>query len=137
MNLLTVLLEEDNYNTMKTFFTLFILGLPQVLFAASGGSGGGFRFDNPIGATNFPELIYKILDAVVKLGAVFVVLFIVYAGYKFVTAQGNPAEISAAKSILFYTLIGAVILLGAEAIAQVVCNTANDLGAGVQCLGRR
>lgn len=121
---------------MKKILILLALGLPYLTMAETGAGAGGFKFDTPIGAQNFPELIYNILDAVVKIGAIFVVLFIVYAGFLFVTAQGDPGKIKDAKSILLYTLIGGVILLGAEEIAQIVCNTANDLGAGIQCLRR-
>lgn len=46
-----------------------------------------------------------------------------YAGYLFVTAQGNPGELSAAKKALLTALIGGVIVLGARAILDVVKGT--------------
>ena len=54
-------------------------------------------------------------------------LFLLLAGLKFVTAQGNPEKISDARRTFFWTLIGALLVLGAKAIAEVVQNTAKQL----------
>jgi hypothetical protein len=121
---------------MKKIIFYISLLLPNFVMAQTSATDPNFRFENPIGADSFPALIYSILDAVVKIGAVFIVLFIVYAGFLFVKAQGSSDKITQAKTVLFYTLIGAIILLGAEAIAEVVCHTAQELGADVQCLVR-
>jgi len=88
---------------------------------------------NPIDATNIYELIYAVLDVVIKLGAVVVVFFLVYSGFLFVTAQGNEDKISKAKGAFLWTVVGAIVLLGAFTLSEIVCNTANQLGAGVSC----
>jgi hypothetical protein len=119
---------------MKKIIFYFFLLLPHNLLAQTSGTDPNFRFENPIAVDSFPALIYSILDAVVKIGAVFIVLFIVYAGFLFVKAQGSSDKITQAKTVLFYTLIGAIILLGAEAIAEVVCHTAQGLGSDVSCI---
>ncbi len=61
------------------------------------------------------------------IAAVGVVIFIIYAGFMFVVAQGNEAKITAAKSRLLWALVGAGILLGAVGISQVVQNTVDKL----------
>lgn len=61
------------------------------------------------------------------IAAVGVVVWIVWAGFTFVTAQGKPAEIEKAKSRLLWSLIGAGILLGAAGIAEVVKTTIEAL----------
>jgi hypothetical protein len=58
------------------------------------------------------------------------VLFIVYAGFKFVLAMGNPGKLAEARQNLMYTLIGIGIFLGAWLLALVIANTVNSLGAG-------
>ena len=91
-------------------------------------------FQNPIsGIKNIYALIYAILDFVAKAGSIVVIVMIIYSGFLFVKAQGNESEISKAKETFFWSVIGAIILLGAKALALVVCNTANGLGAGVSC----
>lgn len=61
----------------------------------------------------------------------------VFVGFKFVTAQGNETKISEAKNMLLWTVIGALILLGAKAIAIGICETTNALsnsGSVVSCI---
>jgi heme/copper-type cytochrome/quinol oxidase subunit 2 len=99
---------------------------------ADGGSVNLKDF-NPIKENNIYGLIKSILDFVVKIGAVVVVFYIIYAGFLFVTAQGNEEKISSAKKAFLWTVIGALILLGAMTLSGVVCNTANQLGANVSC----
>ena len=52
---------------------------------------------------------------------------LVYVGFLFVTAQGNETKITAAKSGLLWTVVGALILLGAQAIALAIEATVKAL----------
>lgn len=77
---------------------------------------------------NLMSLIVSILEIIVlPIAVVFVVIWIIYAGLKYVTAQGNPAKISEAHKTLLWSLIGAGILLGAVGISEVVQNTVTGL----------
>lgn len=69
----------------------------------------------------------KILQAVVTLGGILLTLMLVFVGFKFVVAQGNPEELKSARTMLLWTVIGGLILLGAEAISQVIQNTVHAL----------
>ena len=82
------------------------------------------RLDNPLGSTHdVPTLISKLLDIVIKVGVPLVALAIIWTGYLFIAARGKAEEIAKAKQALLYTLIGALILLGAYAIASAVVST--------------
>ena len=48
------------------------------------------------------------------------VLFIVIAGLRMITAQGNPQEVSKAKSTIVYALAGLLVALLAEAFVAFV-----------------
>jgi len=110
---------------------LFTLTVPSLVLADSMAVDlTGF---NPITQTDIYGLISAILGFVVKIGAVVVVFFIIYAGFQFVTAQGSEDKISSAKKSFMWTIIGALILLGAMTLSDVVCNTADQLGADVSC----
>lgn len=80
---------------------------------------------NPAGSnTNLMDIINALVKNVaMPIGAVLVVLYIIYAGFTFVSAQGNPKEIENAKSRLLWALVGAAILLGAVAISAAVKDT--------------
>jgi len=98
------------------------------------GQTGQYTFQNPINVSSLPQLINNIFDAIIQIGLIFVVLAIIYAGLQFILAQGNPEKISKAKSVFLWTMIGGVVLLGAGAISEVVCNTANQfLTTKIEC----
>lgn len=84
---------------------------------------------NPAGNNND---VLKILRAILNnivlpIGAVVCVMFIIYSGFTFITAQGKPKEIEEAKKRLLWSLIGAAILLGAAAISSAVCSTLKSI----------
>ena len=83
--------------------------------------------DNPITPTSLNDFIKSILIGVIKIGIPVVALAIVYCGFLFVSARGNPEDLKKARNALIYTLIGAAILLGAWAIAQLISNTVLSL----------
>lgn len=83
---------------------------------------------NPLNnISSLPELLTAVLHAIVQLGSIILVLALVFVGFRFVAARGNPGEILKARTALIYTLIGGLILLGAEGIAAVVQSTVAGL----------
>ncbi len=86
---------------------------------------------NPLGTGySLPALLTAILEFVVRIGAVVVILMLVYVGFMFVTARGNETKLTAAKSGLLWTVVGALILLGAQAIASGIQATVQALSTG-------
>jgi len=69
------------------------------------------------------SLISLVLGWVVNIGAVVVTLAFVWAGFKFVAARGNPEGIASAKRTFFWTVVGTLVLLGAQTLAAVIENT--------------
>ncbi len=96
----------------------------------------GFVLRNPLGANmNIYTFVGNILNFVVKIGTVVVIFMIIYSGFLFIKAQGDSTEISSAKQTFYWTVIGGVVLIGARALAGVVCNTAASLTSGITCTG--
>ena len=79
------------------------------------------------GGTLMQIIITLLNNVVMPVAAVLVVMYIIYAGFTFVTAQGNPKKIDEAKQRLLWALIGAGILLGAAGIASVVERTVRSI----------
>ena len=110
-------------NLLNIILAIFILVLPVLSFAQTAP-----KIENPIpNVTSVNGLIQKILEGVVKIGMPIIVLAIIYCGFLFVSAQGKPEDIKKAKDALLYTLIGAAILLGSWAIAQLIADTVKTL----------
>lgn len=83
---------------------------------------------NCTGNCTIIDLITAILrNIVMPIAAVGVTFWIIYAGFGFLSAQGNPTKINAARENLQWSLIGAGILLGAVGISAVVQNTVRAL----------
>ncbi len=100
----------------------------------SDGSGGNTtnittKIENPLGnqIDSIPKFIEAIINIVLVVGIPIVVLAIIYTGFLFVKAQGNPEEITKAKNALLYTLIGATLLLGAFVIANAIGKTVDEI----------
>ncbi len=65
-----------------------------------------------------------------QIGTVIIILMLVYVGFLFVTAQGNDSKISEARTALLWTVVGALILLGAQAISLGIQSTVQALSTG-------
>jgi|SRR3989338_705943 len=76
------------------------------------------------------NFLNKILDFVIKIGTVVVILMLVYVGYLFVAARGEPGKLETARSALLWTVVGALILLGSKAIAIGIEQTVRAISAG-------
>ena len=98
------------------------------------GTDSGIKLLNPLGIdggpTSLSQFLVRILDFVVAVGAVVVAFMMVYVGYMFVMARGNPGEITKAKDALVWTVIGALIVLGSKAIAVGILATVEALSQG-------
>ena len=67
-------------------------------------------------ATATPGNLHNILQIAFAILAALAVLFIVIAGLRLITAQGNPQESSKARATIAYALVGLLVALLAEAI---------------------
>lgn len=114
-----------NIKTKIFYYSLGIF-LPVISYAQA---PGVVTIENPLkGTGSLMELIVAILNNIVlPIAAVLVVLYIIYGGFLFLSAQGNPKKIEEAKSNLLWALIGAGVLLGAVAISKVVQATINNI----------
>lgn len=84
-------------------------------------------FSNPLKATSIEALLADILQLVSRLGAIIAVLYFIYGGFLYVTAQGDEDKISKAHSTLKWASVGTAVLLGAEIIARIIENTVKSV----------
>jgi heme/copper-type cytochrome/quinol oxidase subunit 2 len=82
---------------------------------------------NPLNACSIPELLNTVLEAMITLGSIVLVLALVYVGFLFVFAQGNEEKLKSARSALVWTMIGGLVLLGAQAISLAIQATVEAL----------
>jgi succinate dehydrogenase/fumarate reductase cytochrome b subunit len=64
--------------------------------------------------------IQAILTIVFSITGALAVLFIVVGGMRYITAQGDPQQISKAKNTLIYAIVGLLVSISAVAIVTFV-----------------
>jgi len=114
----------------KFLYLVFSFVSPAISLAAVGdpSSGtGGVQLQNPIKVGTVQEFIRAVLDIVVQVGFPIIVLALVYTGFLFVKAQGNDEELKTAKRSFFWTVVGAIVLLGAWVITTAISGTIDQL----------
>lgn len=96
---------------------------------AIGGTNTGTTLVNPLKAgTSLESFLRDILSFVIRIGTIVVILMLVFVGFKFVTARGEPGKITEARGMLLWTIVGALVLLGAQAISSGIQATVQSLG---------
>ncbi len=88
-----------------------------------GAPAGGTSVLNPLKVTTLEGFLLAIIDILLIFAIPIMVFFIIFAGFKLVTARGNEEQISSARTMLTWAIIGAVIIIGARAIVDIVKNT--------------
>jgi len=82
-------------------------------------------FNNPHNGdpSTLNELIKAILLIITYISVPLIVLGFAYSAMLFFLAQGKPEELKKAKTILLYSIIGATIIMSAQAIFAIVDST--------------
>lgn len=105
--------------------TILAVGMVMVVMAADTALAQGLQA--PYESRDIQSLIVTFMRAVVMLALPVIALFIVFAGFKFVAAQGNEGKISEAKDNLKYVLYGSALILGAWVLATLIGGTVKQV----------
>ncbi len=119
---------------MRNFFKTLFLASGTFIISTNLVIGAEIvKFENPLKPEydTFSKLVAGVTKAAVSVLMPFVVVAFIYAGFLFVRAQGKPEEIKKAKEVMFWSVIGAFILLGASAFATIIGTTVSTI-TGVQ-----
>lgn len=127
---------------MKKIFVVGLIVFSSVLtptsFLVAAGAVGGttpsapqvsMKLQNPLKdeLNTFPKFVAVITKTAVQILFPFIVLGFIYSGFLFVKAQGNPAGLEEAKTAITYSMLGAFILMGAFAFAQIIGKTISTI----------
>lgn len=82
---------------------------------------------NPLKFTSIERFIEGFLRAIVIIALPLITIFIVYAGFKFIAARGNPEGLNDAKRNMTYVIIGAILILSAWVLATMIGGTIRQL----------
>ena len=85
-------------------------------------STGGIT--NPISANTFAELVELVTKWIIDIALVLAPLIIVYGGFTYITAAGEPAKMEMGKKIILYAVIGFILVLLAVSLVGVLTDLA-------------
>lgn len=88
--------------------------------------------DNPLGE-DFDIILFlqKLFGNLVKISIPFLVLFMIYTGFLFVSAHGDEKQLEQARTNFKYVIIGAALIFGSWTIAMALKGTVEDLEAPI------
>lgn len=88
----------------------------QGVGAVSGGSG----CSTPSGSSSINDVIKKGLNLFSAVIGIIAVVMIMVGGIKYITSQGDAAQVNSAKNTILYAAIGLVVVALAQIIVQFV-----------------
>jgi hypothetical protein len=77
--------------------------------------------------STIPRFIAGFLQVMVQVGLPVIALFMLIAGFKFVSAGGSSEGINKAKENFKWVIIGSIFILGAWVIANLIGNTVGSV----------
>ena len=84
---------------------------------------------NPLNSSfsSIPTFIAGALKVMVQVALPIIALFMVYAGFQFVTARGNGEQLTKARDNFKYVIYGTILILGAWVIATLIAGTVSQI----------
>lgn len=90
-------------------------------------STGTVKLENPLkGVNSIADFFYLVINFVYSLSYVVIAAFLLISGFKFVMAQGKPDALDDAKKTFKYTIVGAIILIGANVLTEAFRSVINQ-----------
>lgn len=81
------------------------------------------------GSNNLGVLVGRLINSALGLLGIVLVVIVIYAGFLWMTAQGNDEKVKQAKKMITNAVVGLVLIFAAYAITTFVVNA---LGAATQ-----
>lgn len=83
--------------------------------------------ENPLNVNTLDSLIIGIVDGIVLILIPIMVLAVVWTGFNLVINSKKPEELSKSKNSLMWSLVGLLLVLGANGVLEIVKNTVNSV----------
>jgi len=106
----------------RTFFINTVVFSGIILFASSAFAQTHLVSPTP-GVGSLGEFIDTILGIVIRVMIPVLTVFIIYAGFLFVSANGDEKKITTARQTFYWSFVGGAILLGSVLIARLIGGT--------------
>lgn len=102
------------------FPLLLNLSLTNEVLATGAGETTGVPLPNPIGSNDITDILKKIVNYLIKIGAPILAIMILIGGFQILTAGGNPEKVKTGRHTILYSVIGYAIILSAWGIVAII-----------------
>jgi hypothetical protein len=92
---------------------------PMIVLAASEAEK---TLDNPLGTTDIPSIIGRVIKALLGLSGAAALLMFVWGGFLWLISRGEPAQVTKGKDTLKWATIGLVVIFSAYILVNAVIN---------------
>lgn len=82
------------------------------------------------GGSDLKTIFLNVLDVAQTIMIMLTTLYLIFAGFMFVTAKGDPGKLKKARDALLWGLIGAALILCAEVLAYGIGDTVKEVFKG-------
>ena len=113
---------------MQKIINLKVIPIAIAGFLSAVSFCSAVTLSNPLAASSFKELVDKIINFITIIGVSIAPIFILYAGFLFMTSGGEPGKLKTAKSILIYVVVGLAILFLAKGLIVILQNAIGTKG---------
>lgn len=117
-NLLTIIIALFLFSG---FIAEPVLAMDNALKGLDNTAQAGFG-DDITGSGSVSMTIGKVIGYVLSFVGVIFLILMIYAGFTWMLARGNEAEVKKAKDLMFDAIIGLIIIMAAYAITSFVGN---------------
>jgi hypothetical protein len=135
---------KKHFKKISLILVLFIILSANFYFVFSAQASAGGELKNqldtaakpswtsePTGATSLSGIVAAVIKALLGLLGIIFLVLIIYAGFEWMTAQGDEEKVTKAKDTLTRAIIGLVIIIAAYSITYFVfTNLPGDSGNG-------
>lgn len=126
------MLKSNKYRIAKISFSfilviVFLFGVNNVVLAQADANGllwgnqaGNVQVKTGLGATDIRIVIARVIQIFLGFLGIIAVLLIMYAGWLWMSSQGEPQKIDQAKKTLLSAVVGMIIILMAFGIVSII-----------------
>ncbi|MDD5527927.1 MAG: hypothetical protein PHO56_03030 [Patescibacteria group bacterium] len=89
-----------------------------------------FLLSSGVSVTNVAGIVGTIITAALSLLGIIFVVLLIYAGFQWMTAEGNEEKIEKSKHTITRAIIGLAIIIAAYSITYFIFNALSGTGGG-------
>jgi len=101
--------------SIKYILVLITISIPTIASA--------LEFNSPIGGgaiKDIPSLVRILIDSVLGATSVLFLLSFIWGGWLWMIAQGDPAKIKKSKSIMLWSALGVIVIVGSYGMIKFI-----------------